>query len=103
VAEPLRLTRLVKTCSMFPAQWEGRFEDGSHFYARWRGGWFYAGRGEFDKDAAVSPENGQGEFLANRDDLPDGDDMDTARMLDLLDGIVRFWPVPVDPDAVWAT
>jgi hypothetical protein len=97
VAEPLRLTRLVKTCEAFPAQWEGMFEDGSRFYARWRGEWFYAGRGG-DEDAAVEPE----EYLANRDDLPDGPDMDTARMLELLDGIVRFWPLPVDPDAAWA-
>jgi len=34
----IKITELKQTCTACPSQWEGKAEDNSHFYARYRWG-----------------------------------------------------------------
>ena len=34
-----KVVKIYKTCSAFPAQWEGRFEDGGELFIRYRWGY----------------------------------------------------------------
>lgn len=39
----LRFTKLVRTCSACPSQWDAYDEDGRYYYIRYRSGWLTVG------------------------------------------------------------
>ncbi len=44
----MNLTNLKRTCDACPSQWDGTFEDGERFYARYRWGSFTVDKNEVE-------------------------------------------------------
>lgn len=73
-----RVTEIVQTCGACPSQWEGRLEDGSHFYARFRYGTLRVSVAS-TLEAAISGE---------ADDGRDTRDLFFRQISDSLDGVM---------------
>jgi hypothetical protein len=41
MADKIKISKLLRTCESFPAQWEGRTKEGKRYYFRYRSGFFY--------------------------------------------------------------
>ena len=52
----LRITEIIETCSACPSPWEGKLEDGRHFYARFRFGYLSFSVGSSVDDAVMGEE-----------------------------------------------
>ena len=89
VAMDGRLSELKQTSSAFPAEWQGRFEDGRYLYARFRWNLFRFGIGGTEDQSVERADN-------NGIELPDDSAwMETERMLELLSRFGILGPIAV--------
>lgn len=86
----LEITEIEQTTDFAPSQWEGKFSDGSHFYARYRFGFLYMAKGDTE-DEAVFGETVAGKYVGG----PYDSVMTTEKMLELIQ-LEEYKNIPAD-------
>lgn len=83
----IKIKSCIKTCPMFPAQWECVTEDEKIVYIRYRGGWFKVLLSPFR--GLVLPGLDKWETLIDKT-IGDGGIMSTSQMMGFTKGLLDF-------------